>query len=291
MKNTLRFTLLAVFIVVLILLSFTNRLNYKVLTQDDIIPPNPDDIKLVTKLYFVFGDTLRAEERSIGFVNNRFELGVAEELEKGPKTKSFESPFHDGVEILSVEIIDRIAYVNLTQQFTQADYWESERQELFIWSIVNTFAEIDEVYEVQILVEGKKVDEDLGGMTLMQPLEAVDDFNYVTKETPSRIVIEFLNAIHQKRYGVAYDYIDSDSRELLRVKDFEILMEDYNKRFEVYRMGIYFTQNFDDRKIVNIKYIIDGELGADPVAEIYDSWELIEEDGIWKIDFGNYGSY
>ncbi len=112
-----------------------------------------------------------------------------------PKNKIYETPFVQQVEILSVELIDNIVYVNLSEEFMKTDYWLGERRELFIWSIVNTFTEIEDAYSVQILIEGQKPNVDLGGFTMMEPLPRVEDFIFVKKQHPSDVVIKFLDSI------------------------------------------------------------------------------------------------
>jgi len=267
------------------------------LAGDDVIAPNPVSIKLNSKLHFVFGDKLRSEDRVIEFTNEQFELGIAEELLKGPKNRVYESPFTQQSEILSVELIDNIVYVNFSDEFSSAEFWSGERRELFIWSIVNTFTELEDRYSVQILVEGKKLNVDLGGFTMMEPLPRVEDFIYIKKQHPSDVVINFLDSIYLKRFDIAYDHIDVKSKALLRYKDFVELMDEYYDRFYGYQRGIYFTQDFKDSKVVHVKYIRNNDLFQDdgiapdgqPIqAEVYDYWELIEEDGIWKINFRNY---
>ncbi len=297
MKRTLKFVFISVFVFSIIVLSFTNRLNSNILNSEDIITPNPVSIKLTSKLYFVYGDKLRSEERLIEFTNEQFETGIAEELVKGPKNRMYETPFIQQVQILSVELMDNIVYVNLNQDFMENEYWSGDRRELFIWSIVNTFTEIEDAYSVQILVEGKKPNVELGGFNMMEPLPRIEDFIYVKKQHPSDVVINFLDSIYLKRFDIAYDYIDSKSRALLRYKDFVELMEEYYDRFYGYQRGIYFTQDFKDSKVVHVKYIRNNDLFMDdgitpdgmPIqAEVFDYWELIEEDGVWKINFRNY---
>jgi len=297
MKNSLKFVFASVFVFSLILLSFTNRLNTKVLNTEDIITPNPVSIRLNSKLYFVSGDKLRSEDRVIEFTNEQFEVGLAEELAKGPKTRMYETPFVGSVKILSVESIDNVVYVNMSKDFTETEYWAGERRELFIWSIVNTFTELEDVYSVKILVEGKKLNVDLGGFTMMEPLPRVEDFIFVKKQHPSAVVIEFLDNVYLKRYDIAYDLIDSKSRALLRYKEFVEIMEEYYDRFYGYERGIHFTQDFKDSKVVHVKYIRNNDFfqddGISPdgqaiQVEVYDYWELIEEKGIWKINFRNY---
>lgn len=297
MKRTLKFVFISVFVFSIIVLSFTNRLNSNILNSEDIITPNPVSIKLTSKLYFVYGDKLRSEDRVIEFTNEQFETGIAEELVKGPKNRMYETPFIQQVQILSVELMDNIVYVNLNQDFMENEYWSGDRRELFIWSIVNTFTEIEDAYSVQILVEGKKPNVELGGFNMMEPLPRIEDFIYVKKQHPSDVVINFLDSIYLKRFDIAYDYIDSKSRALLRYKEFVELMEEYYDRFYGYQRGIYFTQDFKDSKVVHVKYIRNNDLFMDdgmtpdgmPIqAEVFDYWELIEEDGVWKINFRNY---
>lgn len=91
----------------------------------------------------------------------------------------------------SVELIDNIVYVNLSKEFTETEYWAGERRELFIWSIVNTFTELEDAYSVQILIEGTKLNVDLGGFTMMEPLPRVEDFIFVKTQHPSDVVITF----------------------------------------------------------------------------------------------------
>jgi len=272
-------------------------LNLNVLSAEDVIAPNPVSIRLNSKLYFVSGDKLRSEDRVIEFSTDQFEVGIAEEIVKGPKNRVYETPFTQHVTIDSVELIDNIVYVNLSKEFTETEYWAGERRELFIWSIVNTFTELEDAYSVQILIEGTKLNVDLGGFTMMEPLPRVEDFIFVKTQHPSDVVITFLDNVYLKRFDIAYEYIDSKSRALLRYKDFVELMEEYYDRFYGYQRGIHFTQDFKDSKVVHVKYIRNNELfqddGIAPDGEplqvqVYDYWELINEGGVWKINFRNY---
>lgn len=282
---------LIIFLVVVTLFTFwtlQNQTNLTVISNEDLVHPHPDAVKVKAKLYFVVDDILKDEERVIEYDELKFEGDVMRELEKGPKNRGYQSPFGDNVYLISAEAVADVCYVNVSSGFLSAGFWESEEANLYVWSIVNTLTELDHINSVQFLFEGKKVNLEVGSYNFNEPLPRIDDYIYVKKIYASDVVLKFIDSVSSKRYDIAYEYIDSRSKELILYKDFVEMMEEYNQKIKGYKRIIYFTQEFSENRIVYIKYVLDDTTLNDRDPIIYENWEVIEEDGQWKINFQKF---
>jgi len=90
--------------------------------------------------------SLPPEERATRIVN---------ELIKGPAGGSVLCPtVPKGTRLRSLRIVDGVAYVDFSSELVSSHWGGSRSEEITIYSIVNTLAELPEVERVQILVEG-----------------------------------------------------------------------------------------------------------------------------------------
>ena len=243
-----------------------------------------EEVKVLTKLYFVDGDVLKYENRYISFHESNFLKNIGDELEKGPKTKMYESIFSGDVRIISIDKIDEVCYLNLSEDIFTTHYWEIDKKELYIWSLVNTFTEVEGVTSLQLMVGGKKVNDSIGDYNLMKQLKRRDEFVYIKKVYPSDIVIKFVDNIINNRLDVAYDFLDSISKEAVDFEQFKVKMKEYQNDISGYKRQIYFTQEFTEDRIVYIRYEYKGNSALDKMpATKYEHWRVIEEDESWKV--------
>ncbi len=290
MTHLKHFTIILL-LMLIIFIAGMDRYAIRDISLEDAIEPNLSSIKLNARLYFVFGDSLRFEDRIIEFFDKDYVRGLANALEKGPKNKIYNDTFDDKVHIKSVELKDRTAFVDLSHSAKDIVNWENDNAELFVWAVVNTFTENADISKVKFLIDGKESDLQIGDISFSDAIERNSDYIYEHKPHPSDVVIEFLDNIYMKRFDIAYEQIDDESRLLIRYKDFVQMMEDYYRNFYNYQRGVYFTRDFENTKVVHVKYVLyetvqnsDGDVVTEVANAIFDDWILIKEDDVWKID-------
>lgn len=283
MRFNMKFVYTVTIFIIVVMLTFSNGLTLKEISDEMTISPLTDNVRLLVKLYFVDDRSLKIEERYIEFNSSNYSERVASELRKGPKNKMYDHIFSENVELISAEVIDGTCYVNLNQSFLESSYWKTASKEYYLWSLVNTFSELEDVSGVQILVGGKKLDVEVAGFKLSDPLPHVDDYIYVKKVYPSDTVIQFVDNINKNRFDIAYDLMDKSSKSAINYKEFKLEMENYKSSISGYKRNIYFTQSFSDGRIVYVKY--ERSEYADPSLPIskYENWEVVKEEGVWKV--------
>ncbi len=120
-------------------------------------------------LYFSSADgtTLMREKRKVYYSSNvTLEKVVLEELMDGPQIDNAIAAIPAGTKLNSVSVTDGICYVNFDSSFETAIAGVTEN--VTVYSIVNSLAELDNISQVQILVNGEtahlaNVDMDLSG--------------------------------------------------------------------------------------------------------------------------------
>jgi hypothetical protein len=283
MRFNIKYVYIVTIFIIIIMLTFSNGLTLKELDDEMTIAPQTDNVRLLVKLYFVDDRTLKAEERYIEFNSVNYSEKVAAEMRKGPKNKIYEDIFSDDVMLISAEVINATCYVNLSESFLESPYWKTESKEYYLWSLVNTFVELDGVSGVQILIGGKKIDTMVADYSLVDPLPRRDEYVYVKKIYPSDTVIQFVDNINQNRFDIAYDLMDSNSKASIDYKEFMLEMEGYKASISGYKRNIYFTQSFTDSRIVYVKYERSEYADSSLPPSKYENWEVVQEDGLWKV--------
>ena len=146
--------------------------------KDDIVT----DITQVTNdttvatLYFADENAMYLVPESREIVlkeGEKLETAVAQALFAGPKNERLYSALPQGVKVLSTETKDGICFLNLSAEFSAAGMGGSMEM-LAVYSVVNTLCDVEGVEKVQILVEGKKIDE-FGHLSLSESLERNKD--------------------------------------------------------------------------------------------------------------------
>lgn len=283
MRFNIKFIYTVTIFIIVLVLTFSNGLTLKELDDEMLITPQTDNVRLLVKLYFVDDRSLKTEERYIEFNSVNYSEKVAEEMRKGPKNKMYSDIFSDDVDLISAEVIDATCYLNISESYLESPYWKTESKEYYLWSLVNTFAELEGVSGVQILVGGKKVDTEVADYSLVDPLPRRDEYVYVKKIYPSDSVIQFVDNINKNRFDIAYDLMDSRSKALIDYKEFKLEMEDYKASISGYKRNIYFTQSFTDSRIVYVKYERSQYADTSLPLSKYENWEVVQEGGLWKV--------
>lgn len=130
----------------------------------------------VATLYFADENAMYLVPESREIVlkeGEKLETAIAQALLLGPKNDRLYSALPQGVKVLSTETKDGICFLNLSAEFSAAGMGGSTEM-LAVYSVVNTLCDIEGVEKVQILVEGKKIDE-FGHLSLSESLERNKD--------------------------------------------------------------------------------------------------------------------
>lgn len=145
------------------------------------ISAQPTQEKKQVTLYFGDKDAmyLVPENRTVDKKDGILEAAVVEELVNGPEKEGSVPTMPEGTRVLSVTVVNGVAYVNLSKEF-QTKHWGGSAGEIMtIYSVVNTLTEIPGVEKVQFLLEGDKLESILGHMDTTIPIES--DPNLIKK--------------------------------------------------------------------------------------------------------------
>lgn len=158
------------------LVSDTTGKEIGVLRMNDNIVFAPED-KLAVTLYFPDKsfEHLSGEVRRIDVQNAlSLEKIVVDELLKGPQNKELSASIPQGVKLLSVEVKDKVCFVNFTKEFVAGS--GSAVTTMSLYSVVNSLCALKNIESVQILINGEAGVE-FGNFVLDIPYEA--DFSLV----------------------------------------------------------------------------------------------------------------
>ena len=140
--------------------------------KSDIADDSTTENTQMVKLYFSNKDatSLVCERRNIALVDNNLEKSIVTELIKGPVDPKLNTTVPTGTNVLSIETKEGICFVNLSDEFVSKHSGGSSAEVMTIYSVVNSLTELENVYKVQFLVGGKKLDV-YKHMMLSEPFE------------------------------------------------------------------------------------------------------------------------
>lgn len=285
-----------IIIFILLLLSFTyffmmsgDGVSYEESNSLTLISPFSNDLSQLSRLYYINVDNLVSEMRTIKVEMLETELAVLKALQKGSKVETYTAPIDESVQILSVETLDRICYVNLSSEFLA----DNDNLYLRVMAIVNSLVEFESIDFVQVLTEGKKIQNnpDKLGNPLSKNTSLLQDIELDHKETMKK----FLEYITQGRYDLAYDLVDSESKKDATFTDFKESAAVIRNEIKGYTLGYIFAKREQGRFVIQVKYVLRDSprsnellLNEDIPEDIPFSWPMIQEEYTWKIKyFGN----
>lgn len=127
--------------------------------------------KITVDLYFIApdGTKLVMESRTIA-KQEGIARSTIEELIKGPQKQENLSVFPDGTRLLDINIKpDGRCIVDLSSELTTVNNQHQEK--LMLYALVNTLGQFPTVREVDILINGQKVDTIAGYIDVSAPIE------------------------------------------------------------------------------------------------------------------------
>jgi len=285
-KNAYKSMFIVLIIMLLINIVFFSRWIIEKYDEVYIVEPSLENMKVTTKLYFVYDGQLRSEERTILVKNNEFEKSIFEELLKGPKMKFYKTIFTHA-KIDSFEVIEDVIYIDFSKKSFADDIINNEEFSLNMMALVNTLTEMKHFMKVQVLVGGEKISPAVSEINIFEPLSRTELFIFKKEINSSDVVISFTELIFNRKFYLAYDILDVQSKIKFPFNSFIERMEEYICDHEGYQIGIYFMQNYEDYDIVKMKFI---EIKSDDQIpnDFMESWRVEKINGELKINLLNY---
>jgi len=107
-------------------------------------------------------------------INDHPAQTAIELLLAGTKNRALVSVVPSGTTVRNVWVKDHITYVDFNDKLIKNNTGGSTAELLLVGAIVNTLTEIPNVQEVQILVDGKKINTISGHMDMVEPLSRLE---------------------------------------------------------------------------------------------------------------------
>lgn len=95
---------------------------------------------------------------------------VIRELIAGSKT-GLGKTIPDGTKLLSLKVVDGVAYVNFSHEFRENHWGGSAGETVTLYSVINSLTEFDHIKSVQFLVEGEKLESLAGHWYTAEPMK------------------------------------------------------------------------------------------------------------------------
>ncbi len=179
MKRNIKLFLLAILVIlsVVSLMGCSGTKKAEKTPETNPVPkvaPQPQSQPEMVKLTLFFGDKnaefLQPEQRQVSEDGKTLPELLLQELIKGPQLEGLNQTIPQGTKLLSLEIKQGVAKVNLSQD-AQTKHWGGTAGEMMtVYSIVNTLTQVPEISKVQFLLEGQKLESIWGHLDTTEPI-------------------------------------------------------------------------------------------------------------------------
>lgn len=140
--------------------------------------PVSDSAKLQTiEVVLYFGDDqanyLLPEKRTVKVKNSNPQIigeAIVKELIKGPQNKNLKATMPAPARLLSFLITAKTAYVNFSEEIRSNHPGGSTGETMTIMSLVNSLTELKDIENVQLMIDGKKIETLVGHWDTSQPI-------------------------------------------------------------------------------------------------------------------------
>lgn len=144
------------------------------------ISPQPAETNVTVTLYFSDKQAMYlvpVKRKVVKKGNETLEELTVKELIKGPERPDLNKTIPEGTKLLSLQVVDGIAYVNFSKEFKTNHWGGSTGETHTTYSVVNSLAKIEGIKKVQFLVDGDKLDSLAGHLDFSRPF--TPDWNLV----------------------------------------------------------------------------------------------------------------
>lgn len=134
--------------------------------SDSVLMNSPSSVETQTEkfvtLYFTdkAGKKLYPETRKATMTDNSIEKTIVNELIRGPVSHDLERTLSADSELVSIETTEEICFVNFASGFMDDVENGSDKEKIILYSIVNSLTRLESITKVQILIDGKKMEND-----------------------------------------------------------------------------------------------------------------------------------
>ncbi len=122
------------------------------------VSPQPTEEQVEITLYFSDDQAmfLKPEKRTVEKGGKPLAELLIEQLIAGPRTEGLHRTIPEEAKLISVEIVDGVAFVNFSREMQTKHWGGSTGERMTSQSVAHTLAQLPEVEKVQFLIEGKK---------------------------------------------------------------------------------------------------------------------------------------
>lgn len=156
----------------MIVLVATGCANRQPSPMQPFISPAPEENTVKITLYFSDESAVDVipERREVLRRNEPLEAIVLRELIRGPIEAGMQRTIPAETRVISVEVVDRIAYANFSREIVSRHPGGSTGEYMTIMSIVYSLTELPGIEKVQLLLEGEKKEAMFGHGTTIDPI-------------------------------------------------------------------------------------------------------------------------
>jgi len=289
MKFPVTIVLLLIIIATIGTFAINMDVNYNNLEDSQYISPEHGSIKIHTELYFVYDDALRPETRSVTISDSNFEKAILDALSSGSNNQYFKSIFNLGIQIRSIDLVHETCYINLMDTPELDAFFLDEHFDLYIWSVVNSLTEKNQVKNVQFLIEGKQYRRSMHGYNFNAPIPKLKSLVYTKKIKSSDVVLEFIEYISTRRFDLAYSLLTKNSMNNYDYSAFVKYANAFNETHRGFSRDTYYSRVFVGYDEVFIKFTKQYEIDGFTL-NTYDKWTVILEDDVYRISLNSNGN-
>lgn len=286
LKFTYRIVLILLLTTIIATVGLIINTQFRVLTYEEYVSPERGKVKLDAGLYYVYDGALRRQSQSILVTDLNFGKAIVETLRINTEETALHSIFDYKIEINSVNQVNDICYINFEQTPALLELWKEDDLALYIWSLVNSLTETNQINSVQILINGKQYNRWINDFNLSNPLPRMETYIYTKEMTAADTVVDFIDYIKNMRFDLAYSLISNDSMTQYDYSSFVRYANSFIDQYRGYEITPSYTKVHPNYEEVIVK--LTRWIEADGYAQqMLRKWHVKQEDGAFRIDIMN----
>ncbi len=286
LKFTYRIVLILLLTTIIATVGLIINTQFRVLNQEEYVSPEKGKVKLDAGLYYVYDGALRRQSQSILVTDLNFGKAIVETLRANTEETALHSIFDYKIEINSVNQVNDICYINFEQTPALLELWKEDDLALYIWSLVNSLTETNQINSVQILINGKQYNRWINDFNLSNPLPRMETYIYSKEKTAADTVVDFIDYIKNMRFDLAYSLISNESMTQYDYSSFVRYANAYIDQYRGYEVTPSYTKVYPNHDEVIVK--LTRWIEADGYAQqMLRKWHVKQEDGAFRIDIMN----
>ncbi|WP_051569044.1 GerMN domain-containing protein [Alkaliphilus transvaalensis] len=282
---------LTLFLIFLFVILMTRCVGIQYL-DDDIgkapleIAPNRERTVELVNIYFANAENeyLSREQRAVERTVESKEEALLRELINGPRNRTLSPTIPPQTRFFSVLTVNGTSYVNFSREFVTNFRGGEMAETTTIYSIVNTLTELENIKEVQILIEGERIDKYQSNLSLKEPYIRNERIINKPFPTPIEVLQSYLTNIADENYRWAFDEIYRPLEYNLDYSIFYQYIRSYKADVEAFTIDSYIITKTEDGGIISLDY--HEKLKNGDVVEYKEKAFQYKNDlGEWKLVF------